>query len=277
MDLEQLTKHQIVLLTLLVSFMTSIATGIVTVSLMNQAPPEVTRTINQIVQQTVEKVVPVSQGAAVANTVEKTVVIKSDDLAAQSIASVQKGVIRITAKGDDKLIARGIIITAQGTALTDRSSLEDSTATAFEAILANGQRVPAILRADQSTTSPLAVIDLTVGTSTGFAPVGMADIGKIKLGESVIRIGGVGSDSVGMGVVATLPTGDSSKMIEATVSSATPGSVLVSLFGDIIGISTGSSQAQGGDFYTIPKVSSTPPATTTPSSTSSKSATKSAS
>ena len=34
MDLEKLTKHQTVLLTLLVSFVTSIATGIVTVGLL---------------------------------------------------------------------------------------------------------------------------------------------------------------------------------------------------------------------------------------------------
>jgi hypothetical protein len=263
MDLEQLTKHQIVLLTLLVSFMTSIATGIVTVSLMNQAPPEVTRTINQIVQQTVEKVVPVSQGAAVANTVEKTVVIKNDDLAAQSIASVQKGIIRIVAKGDDKLIARGIIITAQGKALSDREALEASSATAFEAILASGKRVPAVFHASTGS-STLAVLDLLVGTSTGFAPVSLADASAVTLGESVIRIGGVGNDSVGMGVIATLPTGDNTKMVEATVSSVTPGSVLVSLFGDIIGISTGASQSQGSDFYTLPKVTNTSVGTTTP-------------
>jgi hypothetical protein len=261
MDLEQLTKHQIVLLTLLVSFMTSIATGIVTVSLMNQAPPEVTRTINQIVQQTVEKVVPVSQGAAVANTVEKTVVIKNDDLAAQSIASVQKGIIRIVAKGDDKLIARGIIITAQGKALSDREALEASSATAFEAILASGKRVPAVFHA---STGSSTLLDLLVGTSTGFAPVSLADASAVTLGESVIRIGGVGNDSVGMGVIATLPTGDNTKMVEATVSSVTPGSVLVSLFGDIIGISTGASQSQGSDFYTLPKVTNTSVGTTTP-------------
>src|ERR1700754_2442019 len=100
MDLEHLTKHQIVLLTLLVSFVTSIATGIVTVSLVNQAPSGVTRTINQIVEHTVEKVVPSTQGASaglgITHTVpEKTVVVKDDDLAAQSIAAMQQSLVRV--------------------------------------------------------------------------------------------------------------------------------------------------------------------------------------
>lgn len=57
-SIEGLNNTQIILLVLLVSFVTSIATGIVTVTLMDQAPPEITRTINRVVEHTVEKVVP---------------------------------------------------------------------------------------------------------------------------------------------------------------------------------------------------------------------------
>lgn len=251
MDLEKLTKHQIVLLTLLVSFMTSIATGIVTVSLINQAPPGVTRTINQIVERTVEKVVPQATQGAAAVTTEKTVVVKEDDLTAQSIASVQKGIIRITARGGDQLIARGIIIDKKGMALTDRGALVSSGYETFDAILRSGERVPLTVR-PASTTTSIAIADVAVGTSTGFAPATLVDISKLQLGQSVIRIGGKGGDTIGVGVIASLPArhGEGvSDTIEASIASATPGSVLLTLFGEVIGIATIDSLFLDPNFY----------------------------
>lgn len=258
MDLEHLTKHQIVLLTLLVSFVTSIATGIVTVSLVNQAPPGVTHTISQIVEHTVEKIVPSTQGATVAASgaqavTEKTVVVKDDDLAAQSIAKMQKSLVRIVSRGGDILISRGVIVTAQGTAFADRDALVSSGYRQFEAILADGKRYPATLRA-AAKGQPLAVLDISVGTSTGFVPAPLADEAKVRLGQSVIGIGGTGSDSVGTGVVASLPDAHPG-LIEASVSSATPGSILMTLFGEIIGITTGQARAAGPSYYTLPEQS----------------------
>lgn len=58
MDVKELNKQQLILLAILLSFVTSIATGIVTVTLMQQAPASVTAPITKIVQQTVEKIVP---------------------------------------------------------------------------------------------------------------------------------------------------------------------------------------------------------------------------
>lgn len=272
MDLEQLTKHQIILLTLLVSFVTSIATGIVTVSLMDQAPTGVTRVINQIVEHTVETVAPPqTQGAAAITTTEKTVVVKDDDLAAQSIGKVQKGIIRITAAGGKELIARGVIIDGKGTALTDRGALSASGATDFEAILYSGERVSvSVLK--QATSTPVAFLALAVGTSTGFSPVVLGDISKLQLGQSIIRIGGVGSDTVGSGVIASLPRGEGGAQdsVEASVSAITPGSILMTIFGEVIGMTTGESSLTGSDFYStinIPMVPQAGPKAASSSST----------
>jgi len=257
MDLEQLTKHQILLLTLLVSFVTSIATGIVTVSLMDQAPEGVTRVINQIVERTVETVVPATQGAAVAT--EKTVVVKQDELVPQSIATVQKSIIRIVAKEGDQLIARGVIVNAGGLAVTDRAALAGTDHTNLEAILYSGERMPLKVREDSSTAAILFV-EVRVSTSTGFAPATLADASTLTLGQTVLRISGTGSGTVGEGVVAALVSteGDSPSVIEASVDSAMPGSVLLTIFGEVIGIAT-PSLSPANNMYTVimlPKTSS---------------------
>ncbi len=253
MDIEHLTKHQIILLTLLVSFVTSIATGIVTVSLMDQAPPSVTRTINQIVEHTVEKVVPAaapSQGASVV-TKETTVVVKDDDLAAQSIGNAQKGIVRIVSKNaPDILVARGFATGNSGVVYSDRASLEALGTLSFEVILPNGTRVPAVMRAP-TASSTVAVLDLSLATSSGaLSPLSLAAPGKLQLGQSVIRIGGTGADTVGVGVIAKLPD-THSDLIQASVVSTTPGSIIITLFGEVVGLITGDSLASGADFYTL--------------------------
>lgn len=254
MDLEHLTKHQIVLLTLLVSFITSIATGIVTVSLMDQAPAGVTRVVNQIVERTVETVVPATQGAATATVTEKTVVVKDDDLATQSIAAVQKGIVRIVGKDGNTLLTRGVIISAEGGVLTDREALRASGEKAFEAILPSGERVPLVFVNEKDNDSPLARVTVTLGTTTGITPVKLADTGKLALGQGVWRISGLSSDTVGSGVIATLPSptsANTANMIEASTESLVPGSILITLFGEVIGMTTAASLAQGASFYTI--------------------------
>lgn len=250
MDLEHLTKHQILLLTLLVSFVTSIATGIVTVSLMDQAPSGVTRTINQIVERTVEKVVPAELGAASGGT-ERTVVVKEDDLAAQSIAHMQKAIVRIVERGGTELVARAVLVGNDGTALSDYGALFARGTERFEAILSSGQRVAATLR---EGSNAVAVLDLDLGTSTP-ALATRAEVSNLKLGQTVVRIGGLGADTVGVGVIASLPSSLSDggeATVEATVESQTPGAVLMTLFGEVVGITTSQSRTLGGYFYTVP-------------------------
>jgi hypothetical protein len=250
MDIEHLSKHQIVLLAFLVSFVSSIVTGIVTVTLLGQAPPGVTRTINQIVERTVQTVVPATQGAAATTVTQKTVVVKDDDLTAQSIATVQKSIVRIVGKGDNQLIARGVIISNKGDAITDAGALDASAFTDFEAIMPGGERVAVTLPKAHGTSTPLLMVSLAVGTSTDFAPASIADVSKLELGQSVIRIGGTGTDIAGAGIVAALPAAGSSE-IEASVGSSVPGSLIMTLFGDVIGLATTQSLNDGSDFYTL--------------------------
>src|SRR3989344_6630264 len=58
MDIKDLNKSQLILLAVLLSFVTSIATGITTVTLMQQAPASVIVPVTRIIRETVEKIVP---------------------------------------------------------------------------------------------------------------------------------------------------------------------------------------------------------------------------
>ncbi|KKS11774.1 MAG: hypothetical protein UU66_C0009G0017, partial [Parcubacteria group bacterium GW2011_GWB1_41_5] len=81
MDIKDLNKSQLILLAVLLSFVTSIATGITTVTLMQQAPVSFTAPINRVVQQTIEKIQQVE-----GKTITQTVIVKEEDLVVDAIA-----------------------------------------------------------------------------------------------------------------------------------------------------------------------------------------------
>jgi S1-C subfamily serine protease len=183
-------------------------------------------------------------------TKETTVVVKDDDLVAQSIAKAQKGIVRIVSLNDrDALAARGVLIDARGVVLSDRGSLESLGTLNFEAILPGGERVPAAMRVPVGT-STVALLDIQIASTSNMLPVALADKTKLQLGQSVIRIGGSGSDTVGTGVVAKLPEGRA--LIQTSVFASTPGSLILTSFGELIGMTTSDSLQYGADFYTIP-------------------------
>lgn len=91
MDLKDLNNYQLVLLTLLVSFVTSIATGIITVYLLQQSPT-VSSVINQVIQRTVEKVAPES---TTVTTAPQVVFVKEGDLVPVVADKIKKALVSV--------------------------------------------------------------------------------------------------------------------------------------------------------------------------------------
>lgn len=274
MDIEHLTKAQIVLLTLLVSFVTSIATGIVTVTLLDQAPPVVTQTINRVVEHTIERVVPGETQAAAVITKEKTVVVNEEDLITQAIEKNSDKIVKVyrDIDGSSVYIGAGVIVSKDGfvAAAVDRSVIGGGTT--FSVVLSNGRTVSGAV-ANSTSDKPTALLKLTFTESDGVVPgsIKYGDINALKLGQSVVTLYGKERLSVAVGIIAGLDEETSEippakgaadgvasttvsvlKAIETNVSGSRieKGGVLLNLFGDVVGISTAESRTHGDSNFT---------------------------
>lgn len=250
MDLEHLTKSQVLLLALLVAIVSSATTGVVTTSLLGQAPPAVAANVGQIIERTVQQVIFATTTAPAeprAITAAAVIPVSTVPSASSAIEAVQKSVIRIVVQGDaaGKLVARGLITGKQGSAITDAASLDPRSA--YEAIMNDGSKASVILPIPASTSS-IARIQLRAASTTVFTPATIANAKTIPLGASIVRIGGYGSGTAASGIIAEI---SSDSTIQADVSSAVPGAILIDLSGAVIGMTTTESLALGQTYYTL--------------------------
>jgi hypothetical protein len=136
MDIEDLSKTQLLLLTILVNFVVAIATGVLTVSLLDQAPTTVTQTVNRIVDHTIETVT--TQVPNIGGTPSTP---STEDLLTATIASnVSRTVTLQTTTGEP--VGRGFyIFTARAIVTTQTLALPKKVIVAFS----DGSTVPAEL------------------------------------------------------------------------------------------------------------------------------------
>lgn len=245
MDMEELSKSQIILLTLLVSFVTSIATGIVTVSLMEQAPPAFTQTVNRIVERTVEKVVPDGQAASVITT-EKTVVVKESDLIVEAVKKITPSLVQVHSVASDAsepaFLGLGIVLDKGGSIITDSAILVG--AEGVTVVLSNGTSVSAsVTSRDEATGIAVLKADATTsdGTVVQFTPAVLA-VGTPPLGQTIVVLSGKNIPRIADGLVTALvPQGEGKESVIDTNVSADfvmEGSPLVNTEGGLVGVST---------------------------------------
>lgn len=107
MDIKDLNKSQLILLAILLSFVISIATGITTVTLMEQAPQSITIPITRVVKETVEKVVP--EGV---NTVPGEALSPEEKKLLEELKAIKPLTVNLFLKGEteDKLLGTGLFL-----------------------------------------------------------------------------------------------------------------------------------------------------------------------
>ncbi len=286
--MEDLTKQQLILLALLVSFVTSLATGIVTVSLVNQAPPVLTETINRVVEKTIERVVtePAKQAAAV--VMKETVVVRSDDLVIAAIDKNAKSVVRIRGVSGDgenqvsRLAGLGLIISESGIIAADISvayrptdANGDPVPEVYGGVFSDGRTLPLTILANDQATGVLFLqpVPDTKGAAKSSAPFPQPVFSAqaLKLGQAVVALGGVESNAVSTGIVSRLliparlergvatstTTGERELIGIETDMRATEllsGSVLLNLSGEVVGMSVGTTEQARNVFLPIAKI-----------------------
>lgn len=201
--MEHLTKAQIVLLTLFVSFVASMATGIVVVTLMQQASEPVNQTITNVVERTIEKITP--------TFIEKPgqqIIIKDEDLVVSAVEKNSKSTVslRFTNDAGEKVQAGvGTIISADGRIVTDQKNFNNGTLTTSVGGVSYTVEVIPNTKDGALTLGRLVPIVVSSSTPT-FIPATLSNSRGVKVGQTALILGGRDAKTVALGIVTSLET-----------------------------------------------------------------------
>lgn len=186
-----MNKPQLILLAVLLSFITSIATGITTVTLMQQAPASFTVPVNRVIQQTVEKIQQVE-----GKTTVQTVVVKEEDLVVDALEKNKSAVFSITRNGQDLegnsievSAGRGFAVSRDGIIAADALLVPSDRV--YYATGGGGKFKADFLSVDEAGGfSFLKIGEAVSGTDKFILTVPTSgDLGKMKTGQKILVLG----------------------------------------------------------------------------------------
>jgi hypothetical protein len=239
MDIKELNKTQLILLAVLLSFVTSIATGITTVTLMQQAPKSVTVPINRVVDQTIEKIQQVE-----GKTVTQTVVVKEEDLVVDAIAKNKSAVFSITKEAQNAdyttsevSAGMGFAVSADGTIVADATLVPGSGT--YYVKNDSGKFKADFISTDKAGFSFLKIGDPVNGTDKAvFTVPDSGDVTQMKVGQQVLQVGDTVTSSIFEGL-------NSDGSLKLNVSKENAGALVLDLNGEALGVALSPDNASG--------------------------------
>jgi hypothetical protein len=243
--MEDLTKQQMVLLTVLVSFVCSVATSIMIVSLLTDTAPVVSQTINNIVEKTIEKVVTGTTTPVYIKTPPAPVMTENEKVisAVQSnlskLVSIREKALPGESATSTEKIGIGSIISSDGLILVDSSVIGEKT----EFLVFFGDKYRTAKKVYFDNT--LHLVFLLVGDAVkdnknmggiDFTPV-VYSRGELTLGLPMVALGGENGKSMAKGTLTEIPDKKTSSLVsgDMTLTSSYKGGIVFGLDGKVIG------------------------------------------
>lgn len=225
MDIKDLNKSQLLLLAVLLSFITSIATGITTVTLMQQAPVAITAPINRIIKQTVENIVQ-TPGET------QTIIVKEEDLVVDAIAKNKSSVFAVSREFQNESgitvqgnFGAGFVVHNTGILATDAFYVSASDNYIVKNNL--GEFKASFLFADKGVSYLKIGERVGEGTpvTTWSAPTA-GDMEKIKIGQKILVLG----NSISSFIF------DGTQDMKISVTKSIAGGLVLNLDGEALGV-----------------------------------------
>ncbi len=244
MDIKDLNKPQLILLAVLLSFVTSIATGITTVTLMQQAPKSFTAPINRVVQQTIEKIQQVE-----GKTTVQTVIVKEEDLVVDAIAknksvtfTITKEVLDAEGKNVEVSVGKGFAVNADGTIVVDGNLISEKQV--YYVKNESGKFKADYVSTDKAGFSFVKIGAAVNGTDKLVVTVPIfGDLEKMKIGQKILVLGNT--------IAASIFEGN--KNLNVSITKGSAGGVVLNLDGEVIGIAL---FGDGANFASINSINS---------------------
>lgn len=290
--MEDLNRTQLIMLVLLVSFVTSLVTGIVTVSLVEQTPSPITQTINKVI----EKMAPYENKQQAASPAPAVIPYQSkEDATIKAVKNVSPSVVSVVATKDIPVIEEyyinpfpglmpdlqipqyrqkgtekkqvssgtGFFISKDGLLLTNKHVVEDIKAE-YSVILNDGRKIVAKVLA----RDPFQDIAIIKVTGDNFTPIPLGDSDSVNVGQTVIAIGnalGEFRNTVSVGIISGLHRSvivegslagpeQLQELIQtdAAINPGNSGGPLLDLSGKVIGINAAMAQSAQNIGFALP-------------------------
>lgn len=223
MDIEDLSKSQLLLLTILVNFVVSIATGVMTVSLLDQAPTTVTQTVNRIVDHTIETVT--TQVPSLATEVDGGPT--TEELLTSAISADVARTVTLYRAGAQTPTATGVYLPVSRAVVTVSNELPGHVTVVFN----DGSTVEADRTQEDG---PLKMYGFPADSKLPSAPSAvLVPSSEVKQGQTVIGISADGRAITG--IVGKID----SEGVHAELPGLPGGAGIVNLSGELVGVSAG--------------------------------------